>query len=431
MNKIKILLAETPNAVKKDFLAIAEPISPFDQNEDLPLEITLDRYTREPWSRHSSTPQNDSCKWKGIWLKSTDKKGRLRGFLKFLKGRSKAAFGKFVSPHPDEVTGEDCTALFLVPFEQPPFPSKDILEKEDVSNVEDLIFVKYCFDEKELILQEQANKPQEQTLHMRKTKQQTQPVQQRPNVTTHKASALSSSKSRGGILGSILGAQEKTNRHLEAFPKKRKPDTSSSAVSLSNENDRDNRIEQEGRANIPVLSTSNQVLANFRTKIEKKLTAFESSSQTEIKIQISQAEESRALYSSDEKAKLTMDVLKYIVYEQTEEIGQDEWVAAKEPSEFMDEASIIIYKAGYAPEEVLEELNKGEMPDEARHQQRAMREALNREEKKKAKAHEEMNMKKAFQRNHEVKRLNNVKRDRRSIEEIQRDMMNDAKRSKL
>jgi hypothetical protein len=440
MSEITFHLADRPSAINKDFLATMQPLSYFDHNDDLPEQITLNRYTREKWCRHSSSASANNTadqKWKGLWLKCTDKRGRLPGFVKFLKGRAKAAYGKFESPYPDEVTGDERTALLLVPFEQPLFPSKEVLQKEDVSSVSDLIFIKYCLDETEILTQTNNTQPQIQQ-HPTKPKQQMRPVKQQQQQQQQQRPAVKQKSSLGGcgLLGNLLGTQERTNRHLQAVPTKRRAEStisslgSSGSATAPNNSMNGGSSQKAGNTGENFFSTSNQVVANFRTKIEKKLAAFESSTETQIKIPISQAEETRLLHSMEEKAKVTMDVLKYIVYEQTEEIGQDEWVAAKEHSEFMDEAIIAIYKAGCAPEEVLEELNKGELPDEAKGQQRFMMEALNREEKKKAKMVEENNMKRAFGQNNEVKRLNNVKRDRRSIEEIQRDMMNDAKRAK-
>lgn len=408
---MKIFLSDSPNASKKDFLADLQPLGEISLLEDLPDEIVINQYTRETWSRLSKIipgKNKESGKWRTTWLKSIDKRGRLPGFLKFLKGRAKAAYGKFESPHPDEVTGEVHSALFLVPFDQPPFPSKEILKKENVSNVAELIFVQYCLDER-------GNSAQKVRPDLN--------LQKRQAACKHddtKCEKKSKQKSAGGLLGSLLGAQQRANKNLEAVPSKRRADN--------------NPINLPGRdeelSNSTTFTTSNEVIASFRSKIEKKLTLFETSSQTEVKIQISHTEETRLLVAMEEKEKVTMEVLKYIVYEQAEEIGNDMWVAAKEPSEFTDEIVIAIYKEGYAPQEIIDEMNKGEMPDEAKQQQRAMREALSKEEKKKAKMTEEINMKKAFETNQDVKRLNNVKRDRRSIEEIQRDMMNNAKRSK-
>ena len=54
-------------------------------------------------------------------------------------------------------------------------------------------------------------------------------------------------------------------------------------------------------------------------------------------------------------------------------------MAIKEPSEFMDEFVIAVYKEGAAPPEVLEELNKGELPDEVRGQQQAIQQERQRQ----------------------------------------------------
>ena len=77
-----------------------------------------------------------------------------------------------------------------------------------------------------------------------------------------------------------------------------------------------------------------------------------------------------------------MEILKYIVYEQAEEVN-DEWIAHKEPSEFMDEATIAIYKEGEAPPEVLEDMNKADLPDEIKGQQRAIQQEQQTQERPK------------------------------------------------
>ena len=423
MSELTIFLAEAPNA-KKEFLACTEPLSSLHQvNDDLPVEITIDRYTRESWCRSSNSTSDH---WQGLWLKSIDKRGRIPGFVKFLKGRAKAAYGKFESPQPDEVTGEERRGLLLVPFEQPPFPSKELLAEAGVSSVNDLIYVKFCFDERNIF---KDSLRQTKTKDSKSTTNQQDVLQSRNHNSYVRSKTSSSNQSKAGLLGSILGAQERTNRNLEAVSVKR----ISESKTLSTDTQNDAKIESneyERGQLTPVLTTSNQVISNFRSRIESKLLNFASSSQTEFKVLINLANEISLLQSLDEKAKISMEVLKYIVYEQVEEIGEDQWVAAKEASEFMDEATIAIYKAGHAPEEILEELNKGEIPDEARRQQRAIRDALNKEEKRKAKIVEELNVKKAVEESNEIKRLNFVKRDRRTIEEIQRDMMSSSKRAR-
>lgn len=407
MNEITLQIAEAPNAPKQDFLATLCPtsspsnLSTFDE-EDLPFEITIDSYSRESWSILKA----NSCPWKSTWFKSTDGKNRLPGFLKFLKGRKKSAYGKFESPHPDEVTGDFTTALFLVPFDQPPYDGD-----ETETEVGNFIYIKYILDEKHLANAKAASVRQSQSQTQTQTKMKPRQPSSRPKMQQKSApSSLSQPSSSsgglgGGLLGNLLGAQQRTNQHLDTVPQRKKESTSL----LDNDSNNDG----------PLLS--GQVINKFRNKIEKDLMEFNTSpTQTEIKISISISDLTRNM-EMHEKSKVTMDVLKYVVYEQAEEINE-EWVAAKEPGEFMDETVIAVYKEGYAPADVLEDLNKGELPDEVKQQQRAMREAMEREEKKKLKLIEEENKKKLSQRHAEVSVLNMGKRDRRSIEEIQKDM---------
>lgn len=138
-----------------------------------------------------------------------------------------------------------------------------------------------------------------------------------------------------------------------------------------------------------------------------------------------------ALLDAEQRAKVTMETLKFLVYEQVEEIGEDKWVAVKEPGDFMDEHTIAIYKEGCAPAEVLEEMNKGDLPDEIRGQAKALQQQRMKQVQKKDLAIEKQNMQQ-LNKSVVVETLNTKKRDRRTIEEIQRDMMGgDAKRTNL
>ena len=135
-----------------------------------------------------------------------------------------------------------------------------------------------------------------------------------------------------------------------------------------------------------------------------------------------------------------MEILKFVVYEQAEEVNE-EWIAHKEPSEFMDEAVIAIYKEGEAPPEVLEEINKGELPDEVRGQQRALSEQLSKQQQQKASKNDVALQRQALARGNadddeddDIAALNVVKRDRRTIEEIQREQIQGdsaAKRARM
>ncbi len=70
MNEITLQIAEAPDAPKKDFLATLQP-TPSDAilDEDLPFEITIDSYSRDPWSSLRS-PIDPENLWKTAWFKS-------------------------------------------------------------------------------------------------------------------------------------------------------------------------------------------------------------------------------------------------------------------------------------------------------------------------------------------------------------------------
>mmetsp|Transcript_21559 Transcript_21559/g.37903 ORF Transcript_21559/g.37903 Transcript_21559/m.37903 type:complete len:154 (+) Transcript_21559:1-462(+) len=151
-----------------------------------------------------------------------------------------------------------------------------------------------------------------------------------------------------------------------------------------------------------------------------------------MKVHVRLSDQTKKVLESD-KDKVTMEVLKYIVYEQAEEVN-DEWIAYKEPSEFMDEVTIAIYKdPDEAPPEVLEEINSAELPEEVKAQQR-MEQEKRRQQEMKALREQERLQKEALKHmasdgtggEDDLAVLNTQKRDRRTIEDYQRE----AKRHK-
>jgi hypothetical protein len=118
-----------------------------------------------------------------------------------------------------------------------------------------------------------------------------------------------------------------------------------------------------------------------------------------------------------------MQILKFIVNEQAEEVNED-WICHSEPSEFMDEIVISVYKE--APPDVLEEVNKVELPEEVVGQQRAIQEARQRAVAKQEADRDKQLQQMAMQedKEEEMATLNVHKRDRRTIEEIQLEKMN-------
>ena len=170
--------------------------------------------------------------------------------------------------------------------------------------------------------------------------------------------------------------------------------------------------------------TAGQVLAEFRQEMEQLMLDFDLSNDPVLEVPLNLSSKLRLLTVQDQQAgRVTMEVLKYIVYEQAEEVNE-EWIAYKEPSGFMDECMIRIYKEGEAPPEVLEEINKGDLPDEIRGQQRALVEQQKKAQELKAMKQTQALQKQALQKEAQADEddlavLNQNKRDRRTIEEIQ------------
>jgi hypothetical protein len=157
--------------------------------------------------------------------------------------------------------------------------------------------------------------------------------------------------------------------------------------------------------------------------MQDKMLDFDMAPEEVLKVPI-QLSEHTACLSEQDRTKVTMDILKYMVYEAAEDVN-DEWIAHKEPAEFMDEAVIAVYKEGAAPAAVLEEINRGELPDEVRGQQRAIAEqrqrAVQTAESKVAQRTEIRAVKEETQYEEDLEVLNTTKRDRRTIEDYERE----------
>lgn len=383
MKQIQLHLIPTPGA-KPEFLATLEAASADDQTalqafQKLPSQILLEAYTRDAWAwkPHPS--------WISLKMKSVDGRNKVPGFLKYLKERQKSAFG-CIKP----------TGVLSVTYIQPKL-GDNIFQCRvawDIAQIPNCPLV-----------------------------QKKKPVPAAAVASTTRTAPPSNPKKVGGgksgMLGNLLKGQERTNEHYRAaLPTKPKGPVSSGAG-------------QGGAAGMG--KTSQDVLTEFRAELEQKLLDFDIAPDNEIKISVSLAEKTRGIMAEDEKAKVTMEVLKYIVYEQAEEVNED-WVAHKEQSEFMDEVVIAIYKE--APPEVLEETQKGDLPDEVRGQQRAIQEASSRlRVQKEAKLDAERERTRLLEDTEDdyLAVLNTEKRDRRTIEEIQKEMQGEepAKRQRV
>jgi hypothetical protein len=282
-----------------------------------------------------------------------DGRHKLPGFLKFLKQRQKSAYGRFAS------TPTGTRGIVLVPLQQIPPLSTNTSQDDD-----EIIFCRYVLDERTIpgfphnapSSSKSAPPPlPRQPLDLSK---KAPPVQRRNIAAAPKQSTPSTTSvvSRGGMLGNLLGAQRRTNQHLAVVRSSRAKETPvvpTSTTATTTTTDLVGGVGLDGSA-----MTSGQVIARFRQSMEQRLLDFKhSEATTSIKINVSLPKIVSDL-PNDQKGNITMDVLKYVVYEQAEEIGEDEWVASKEPSEFMDEAIIAVYKQGHAPADVMEDLMK-------------------------------------------------------------------------
>ena len=436
MNETTILLASGDPSAKPDFLATVEPILPKQLPFTLPFELIFDGYTRESWSSGSSKDtssisegqqSSNDDEWQSCYLISTDGRNRLPGFLQYLQERKKAAICKF----DDDASSK---SLLVVPFDPPPLPLDKLPDGIDMNQV---LFVKYLRDknmlktkkgsdgsdaakmiEQQKLLEQQKKQQkliqQQKEKQMKIQQQRKVPIPQKKTPIPTSQSSSSTNKKVGGgsgLLGNLLGKQRKTETHLDLV---RGEKTSEMAYD-------------------PTTGAAGCINA-FRTKISTELEQFKSNPTLHIhKITISLSELIRSVPTS-ERDKVTLDVFKFTVYEQVEEVGMDKWIAAKEPTEyFMDECIINVYKEGHCPPDVLEDINKAELPDEikgaTRHIVDTQSKAIQRKE---AKKHALLNKETGGEDNVVV--LNSNKRDRRTLEQIQKDLeeeSEDVKRSRF
>jgi hypothetical protein len=418
MNETKLLLSPDPNnpKAKPDFLATVEPIklphskSITTDDFNLPFELTFDGYTREAWSVYNSSV---ASQWKYCYLHSTDGRNRLPGFLKYLRDRKKAAVAKF---EPTDVSiGQEGKAVLVVPFDQPAIEQVP----EGVADKNQLLFVMYLRDENVLHKkngngqqqqkQQTASNGQSQKIQPKLTTQQ-KPIQKPNNPPMMKPIQIS--KKGGGLLGNLLVSKQRTENHLSTV---RGPtrSTTTDPLDLS-----------------ATITGAAFVISNFRNKISNELESFASDSTkniTQVNISLSALVKEVPL---NERDKVTMDILKYIVYEQVEETN-DGWIAAKEPGGFMDECTIVVYKGEECcPREVLEDLNRGELPEEVKGHARHLAEAQSKKNGKGGMLKEEEIMKQQQGSYNDVTVLNTNKRDRRTLEQIQRDLETETEEAK-
>ena len=420
MAPVEFRLIPTPGA-KPEFLAALEPVQKEDVSSQLWNEILkhnkvimLEGYTRDSWALDTSV-----TKWSSLQVHSVDGRNKLPGFVQYLRERQKTSFGRFIMGKSDSESGLT-TFVWVISHKQ-------TSSMQLSCRVAPIDTIPKC-----------PLRPKSATM--------TKAVAPKAPIAKPQPSAISSKpKKKGfGLLGNLVGAQKRTNHQVvtantaaAAAKTQRLKTTAATASGENNQNATDQEVTAETAdgANEPVeLKTSGQILSDFRYEMEQKMLDFDIAPDVSMKIQVKLSDHTKQVQETD-KGKVTMEVLKYIVYEQAEEVNE-EWIAHKEPGEFTDEITVAIYKdAESAPPEVMEEVNRAEMPEEMRIQQ-AKAEAKRRQQEINAKKIQEILKRQALRKMAESSEdqggqglsvLNTEKRDLRTIEEIQQES---AKRRK-
>jgi hypothetical protein len=439
MKQVELRLIPAPGQ-PPEFLAVVELVQKHtvpDQWEHLPAVVVLEGYTRDVWASDTST------KWITWQVESVDGRNKLPGFVKFLRDRQKTCYGRVLGE-----SSSDDAFVWVISHKQ--------MSSSTVNcRIASIGSIPNC----PLNVQEAiASQPQRAVEALSKSSLPTNPDASKTSSSSSRGTATSTvtnqptttttttKKKKFGLLGNLVGAQKRTNTQMEIaasiLPKKSAASASTTIPPPPSSTDTmttDNEV-WTGTTSAPTnttttttttgTKTAGQVLADFRQEMEQEMLDFDISSEPCLKVKIDLAGKLR-LMTDDEKqtGKVTMEILKYIVYEQAEEVNE-EWIAHREPSEFMDEVVITIYKEGEAPPEVLEDINKAELPDEVRGQQRAIQEQMQKAEQIKAQklrveqTRLAMQMKKGQQQDEEDEdfaALNTQKRDRRTIEDFERE----------
>lgn len=412
MKQVELRLIPAPGQ-KPEFLATLElaqknnvhPLWP-----SLPAVIVLEGYTRDAWAVDTAT------KWTQWQVEAVDGRNKLPGFVKYLRDRQKTAYGRFGG-----------SMVWVISHDQ---TSSSTLN----CRIAGLNKIPNCPLKANPTSSSQASAPTSKPAAAPK------PPAPTPAATAANAESSNKPKRKGfGLLGNLVGAQRRTNEQVQlastVAPKKAPPPDEVSRDVPAGSTAVSSHAAVQPSAATEGTKTAGQVLAEFRQEMEQEMLDFDLSDEPCLKVKIDLAAKLRLLQEDEKQSgRVTMEVLKYIVYEQAEEVNE-EWIAHREPSEFMDEAVIAIYKEGEAPPEVLEDVNKAELPDEIRGQQRAMQEQRQKAEQIKAQRIRMEQTKLALQVKQQQKQkqeddvededqfaaLNIQKRDRRTIEDYERE----------
>jgi len=462
---VELRLVPTPGA-KPEFLCAVEPI-PKEGSTSPPKiwqsivrkqrnkVIVLEGYTREPWAMDVNNGAA-ATKWSSFQVRSVDGRNKLPGFVNYLRERKKTCFGRFLMDGNgnigDDGNGND---------NDNDNDNNDIVDNH--GNPATFVWIishKQTSSSRLSCRVAPIHSIPNCNLRPKSTPNAAAAAAAAPSALppgrnrteTNKSTAGGSSKPpkrKGfGLLGNLVGAQRRTNHQVVKASKASGTKAQPSAAEPQAQAGTKTKTKTDPSAEHPAagddvsdandaspLLGSGEVLKDFRHEMEQKMLDFDISDEVSMKVFVRLADHTKKVREED-KGRITMEILKYIVYEQAEEVNE-EWIAHKEPGEFTDEITVAIYKdAESAPPEVIEEMNQAEIPEEMKAQQK-MIEQKRRQEETNARRIQEVLQRQALRKMAEssgggggqgLSVLNKEKRDLRTIEEIQQDS---AKRRKM
>lgn len=422
LSKIPIHLIPSPGA-PDEFMATIQPLisSNYSESDRMKVENAWDTMINEIQSAAKSNSTNkivlegytrDGWAWKpnaDHWVTMTvvnhhenQQKKKLENFVKYLKERQKSAYGRFGT-----------VGLFVVSYVQSStngnLNTGTSLDQMNFRITTDCTLIPNC-----------TIVPLLPQSHDRPTPLVASPSRKQSDANVKPPIAVKVREKGGGFLSKLVSAQQRTNAHVVASkqPSDRKINQQPPARVNHGDGPATMGIETSGTTSNVISKSAQEVIADFRQECHDKMLNFDLSEEEMIQVPVVLKDYTQLVSNEEDKLKISMDILKYIVFEAAEEVNE-EWVAHKEPSEFMDDILITIYKEGAAPDDVLEDMNHAELPDEIRGQQRAIQEQQQQRSQKKSKTDGPVM---AFDEEYDdLEALNTKKRDRRSVEDYERE----------
>ena len=430
-SKIPIHIIPSPGA-PDEFMATIQPliISNHDENDRKRVEniwntmineiqrttksnsmnkIVLEGYTRDGWSWK---PNADH--WVTMTVRNhheNQQKKKLVNFVKYLKERQKSAYGRFGS-----------LGLFVVSYVQS--INNNNTDQMDCRITTDCTLVPNCTI---VPLMPQSHDRVPKPLTSKVDDHDRQSITKNTAVVPPPTTSVKIREKGGGFLGKLVGAQQRTNQHVvvSKLPSARTVDQQQRrdcGIDITSTTNRG--VDTSNTISNVISKSAQEVIAEFRQECHDVMSNFDLSNEEMTQIPIVLRDYTRLVSTEEDKLKISMDILKYIVFEAAEEVNE-EWIAHKEPSEFMDDIIITIYKEGAAPDDVLEDINHAELPDEIRGQQRALQEQQLQRNIKKSKANGPVIP--CDEEYDDFEALNTNKRDRRTVEDYEREKRSKTK----